>query len=73
MVQQLLPRRGKKRQVPVESTRLYRDLMRLYATLLRQGIGPRQIDETDMEDFFTMLECGGEETQEMQYIDQIMG
>lgn len=34
--------------------------MGLYAALLRQGVGPKQIDETDLEDFFTMLE--GENT-----------
>ena len=35
--------------------------MGLYAALLRQGVGPKQIDETDLEDFFTMLD-GGENT-----------
>lgn len=34
--------------------------MNLYAALLRQGVGPRQIDETELEDFLTMLDSGEE-------------
>ena len=49
--------RGKKRQVPVGADTLYRDLMKLYAALLRQGVAPRLIDETDLEDFFVMLDA----------------
>ena len=30
----------------------------MYATLMRQGIAPAQIDETDLEDLFAMLDEG---------------
>ena len=32
--------------------------MGLYAALLRQGVGPKQVDDTDLEDFLTMLDDG---------------
>lgn len=62
---------------PVSGDALYRELMGIYAALLRQGIAPRQVDETELEDLFTMLEgmenTSGTQSRRESYIDDIMG
>ena len=45
--------------------------MGLYAALLRQGLGPKQVDDTDLEDFMTMLDNEGSD-QPKCCIDEIM-
>lgn len=47
-------------------------MMSLYTTLLRQGISPSQLDDTDLEDWFYMFADSGESKQ-MQYIDDVLG
>lgn len=49
--------RRKKRKSPVGPGKLYRELMGVYAALLRQGVAPRQIDETELEDLFVILDA----------------
>lgn len=49
--------RRKKRESPVGPGELYRELMGVYAALLRQGVAPRQIDETELEDLFVILDA----------------
>ena len=64
---------GKKRGIPVEPEQLYRDLMGLYAALLHHGVGPRQIDETELEDLFAMLGGNDDAGAPLATIDAIMG
>ncbi len=45
----------------------------MYAVLMRQGIAPVQIDETDLEDLFAMLDEGESVAHGGGYIDTIMG
>jgi len=48
--------RQKKREIPVGPDQLYRDLMGVYAALMKCGIAPSQIDETELEDLFAILD-----------------
>ena len=48
-------------------------MMKMYAVLMRQGIAPVQIDETDLEDLFVMLDDGESTVHSDRYIDTIMG
>lgn len=51
--------------------------MELYARLMRQGIAPAQIDQTELEDFFAILGGTGTASQAVpsgiSFIDTIMG
>ena len=47
--------------------------MGLYAALLHQGVGPRQIDETELEDLFAMLGGNDDAGAPLATIDAIMG
>lgn len=49
--------------IPVSPEQLYRDLMSTYARFMRQGIAPSQIDDIDLEDLFTMLDCMRDDEQ----------
>ncbi len=45
--------------------------MSIYTVLLRQGVSPSQLDDTDLEDWFYMFgDDAGQRPQ--QYIDDIM-
>ena len=48
-------------------------MMKLYADLMRQGIIPGQIDDTDLEDWFWMLAGDEPAASGLSSIDAIMG
>ena len=65
--------RGKKRKSPVRQDQLYRELMKLYASFMRDGVSPKQIDETDLQDWFAMYGSDDRLSRSSGYIDDVMG
>nr|DAZ82743.1 MAG TPA: hypothetical protein [Caudoviricetes sp.] len=47
-------------------------MMSIYTVLLRQGVSPSQLDDTDLEDWFYMFGDDTAGQQPQQYIDDIM-
>lgn len=64
---------SKKRESPVKQEQLYREMMKIYASFMRDGVSPKQIDETDLQDWFAMFRNDEASGQHLKNIDDVMG